>query len=149
MTRPPQTTTKEWQWAITWSIIILSLSCLPYLVTMWTTPKGWQFAGILVNPLDGHSYMAKMQQGIAGNWQFHLTYTSEPHNGAFIFTFYLALGHLTALTGLPKIIIFHLARLLAGFGLLLTAFRFITRLTPHPTERRLAFIFIFRHTTDQ
>ncbi len=137
-----QITAKEWRWATGWSIAILFLSCVPYLIAALSAPEGWQFAGFLVNPLDGHSYMAKMQQGAEGNWLFHLTYTPEPHEGAFIFTFYLALGHIAALTGLPKILIFHLARLLAGFGLLLTAFRFIGRLMPCAAERRLAFVFI-------
>jgi hypothetical protein len=135
-------TTKEWRRAISWTIAIVALSCIPYGVAILMAPPGWQFAGILVNPLDGHSYMAKMQQGEAGNWLFHLTYTPEPHDGAFIFTFYLALGHLARLFGVSKMIIFHLARLLAGFGLLLVAFRFVSRVVSTPTERKLAFVFI-------
>jgi len=143
MTQSSQTWTNAWRWAIGWSITILLISCIPYIIAALSAPKGWQFAGFLVNPLDGHSYLAKMQQGQAGHWLFHLTYSPEPHEGAFIFTFYLALGHLAAATGLPKIFIFHLARLLAGFGLLLVAFRFIGRVTPYPAERRLAFVFMF------
>ena len=142
MTSSPQISTKEWRWALIWSIVILSLTCVPYIITTLTAPAGWHFAGILVNPLDGQSYLAKMQQGVNGDWLFHLTYTPEAHDGALIFTFYLALGHLTALTGLPKPVVFHLARLLAGLGLLLMAFRFTARITPHPPERRLAFVFI-------
>jgi hypothetical protein len=138
----PEIKPAERRWAAAWSTAILILSCLPYLIAAWIAPEGWQFAGILVNPLDGQSYMAKMQQGAAGRWLFHLTYTPEPHDGAFIFTFYLALGHLAALTGLPKILIFHLARLLAGFWLLWVVFRFIARVTTYPAERRLAFVLI-------
>jgi hypothetical protein len=132
-------TPTEWRWVITWSLLILVLSGLPYFIALWATPEGWQFGGILVNPLDSHSYMAKMQQGVAGYWLFHLTYTPEPHAGALIFTFYLVLGHLAALVGAPKILIFHLARLLASLVLLLVAFRFIARIIPDPGERRLAF----------
>lgn len=131
-------TPAEWRWAVAWSLTILVLSCLPYFIALWAAPEGWQFAGILVNPLDGHSYMAKMQQGAAGYWLFHLTYTPEPHPGVLIFTFYLALGHVAALVGAPKIVIFHLARLLASLALLLVAFRFMARITPDPGERRLA-----------
>jgi len=131
-----------WRWAVGWSVGVLALSCLPYLFATLTAPEGWQFVGFLVNPLDGNSYLAKMEQGRAGNWLFHLTYSPEPHRGAFIFTFYLALGHVSKLTGLSNIIIFHLARLLAGLGLLLVAFQFIRRITPAPAERRLAFLFV-------
>jgi len=134
-----QITPQEWRWAVAWSIAILLLSCVPYIIAALTAPDGWQFAGILVNPFDGHSYLAKIRQGLEGNWLFHLTYTPEPHAGAFIFTFYLALGHLAALLHLSPILIFHLARLVAGLCLLLVAFRFIAWVTPHFQERRLAF----------
>lgn len=143
MTSSPKITVNERRWAFGWAIAMTLLSCIPYIIAAVNAPDGWQFAGILVNPLDGHSYMAKMQQGVQGEWLFHLTYTPEPHDGAFIFTFYLALGHVARLTGLPNIVIFHAARVLAGLGLLLMAFRFITRVTPRLTERRLAFIFVF------
>ncbi len=138
----PQITRQEWRWATGWSISLLVLSCIPYLIATLAAPEGWQFAGILVNPLDGHSYLAKMRQGVEGNWLFHLTYTPEPHNGAFIFTFYLALGHLAAFLRLPPILVFHLARLVAGLFLLLVAFRFIAWITPHSQERRLAFVLL-------
>lgn len=136
----PKITAAEWRWVITWSIGILLLSCLPYLIAIQAAPEGWTFAGILVNPLDGHSYIAKMQQGEAGSWLFHLSYTPEPHEGVFVYTFYLWLGHLAALTGLDKILVFHLARLLTGFSLALVAFQFITRIILQPEARRLAFI---------
>ena len=142
MIAKPQVSRREWCWAIIWSIVVLILSCLPYLIAVQLAPAGWQFAGFLVNPLDGHSYLAKMRQGFDGSWLFHLTYTPEPHPGVFIFIFYLALGHLAALTRLPLIWTFHLARLLAGLLLLLAAFRFIGLVTPQLKERRLAFIFV-------
>jgi hypothetical protein len=141
-TSVPLISTKEWHWAILWSVAVLSLTCIPYVIAASTAPEGWHFAGILVNPLDGQSYLAKMQQGLMGDWLFHLTFTPEAHDGALIFTFYLALGHAAALTGLPKPVVFQLARLLAAFGLLLMAFRFTARVTPDPFERRLSFVFI-------
>lgn len=134
-----QITSQEWRWAVGWSVGLVLLSCLPYLIAAATAPAGWQFAGILVNPYDGNSYLAKIQQGMTDDWLFHLTYTPEPHEGAFIFTFYLALGHLGALLGLPPIWMFHLARVAGGLTLLLVAFRFIASITPQFQERRLAF----------
>ncbi|MEW5959946.1 MAG: hypothetical protein AB1801_19675 [Chloroflexota bacterium] len=142
MTTARQISSAEWRWAGGWSALILALSCVPYLIAAQLAPPGWEFAGFMVNPLDGQSYMAKMQQGFAGNWLFHLTYTPEPHDGAFIFTFYLALGHLAALTGLPMIWVFHLARLLAGLVLLGVAYRFVAHITPDLSERRLAFVLL-------
>ena len=57
------------------------------------------FGGFLLNPLDGNSYLAKMQQGASGSWRFTLPFTPEPGEGAYLFLFYLALGHLCRLTG--------------------------------------------------
>jgi len=139
MTAPVRISSSEWRWVTGWSVVILLLSCVPYFVAGRLAPEGWQFAGIMVNPLDGHSYLAKMQQGYEGQWLFHLTYTPEPHQGAYIFIFYLALGHLAALANLPLIWMFHLARLLAGLVLLIVAYRFLTRVLPDLKERRLAF----------
>ncbi|MFN8457633.1 MAG: hypothetical protein U0401_23745 [Anaerolineae bacterium] len=134
-----QITRQEWRWAIGWSITFLVASCIPYLIALAVTPAGWQFGGILVNPLDGQSYLAKIQQGIAGNWLFHLTYTPEPHSGVFVYIFYLMLGHLAALLRLSPVLVFHVARLVSGGLLLLVAFRFIAWVTPQRQERRLAF----------
>jgi hypothetical protein len=137
-----QITPKEWRWVIAWSIAMLILSCIPYAIAASTAPEGWQFAGVLVNPSDAHTYLAKMRQGLEGSWLFHLTYTPEHHEPVFLYTFYLALGHLAALTQLPLVLIFHLARLAAGFWLLLTAFRFIAHVTPRLAERQLAFVLL-------
>lgn len=142
MTNPSPSSIQSWRWALGWALVLLLLSCLPYLIALFAAPAGWHFAGFLANPLDGHSYLAKMQQGAAGNWLFQFTYTPETHTGAFIFVFYLALGHLARLTGLPLIVMFHLARLVSGFLLLMIAWRFIRRVSPHPAEQRLAFVLL-------
>ena len=130
---------KEWRWALAWAILIVAVSCLPYLAAWLAAPPGYQFGGILVNPLDGNSYLAKMRQGWAGAWQFHLTYTPEPHDGAYIFLFYLGLGHLARWTGAPLLLVYHGARALAGLALLVTVYIFVARLTGDLRERRLAF----------
>jgi len=128
-----------WCWALSWAALILVFSCLPYLIAWFTTPAGYQFGGVLVNPLDGHSYLAKMRQGWAGEWQFHLSYTPEEHDGAWLYTFYLALGHLARLTGLSLAVVYHAARLLAGLVLLTAIYAFVGRLTGDQRGRRLAY----------
>ena len=131
---------KEWSWVITWTIIVLAISCLPYLIAWIATPPGYQFGGIVVNPLDGNSYVAKMRQGWQGAWQFHLTYTPEPHQGAsLIYFFYLGLGHLARLTGSSLLLIYHATRLLGGLALLIAAYSLLTRLSDDARERRLGF----------
>jgi hypothetical protein len=138
----PKFSRQSWRWVIFWATVVVLFSSLPYLIAMVLAPEGWRFAGFLINPLDGHSYLAKMAQGESGSWQFHLTYTPEAHEGSYIFVFYLLLGHLARLTGLPAILVFHGTRMVTGWLLLLVAFRFIVRITPRPVEQRLAFILL-------
>jgi len=125
-----------------WSALIVGLTCLPFLVAWQLTPAGTQYTGLLINHYDGESYYAKMQQGARGDWLFHLAFTPEPHDGSFIFTFYLALGQLSAALGLPIPLVYHLARALAGLFLLLVAYRFIARFFDRVPTRRAAFLLL-------
>jgi hypothetical protein len=118
------------------------LTCLPFLLAWQATPDGGQYTGLLINHYDGESYYAKMQQGARGDWLFHLAFTPEPHDGALIFTFYLALGQLSATLDLPIPVVYHLARALAGLLLLIVAYHFIARFFDRVTTRRAAFLLL-------
>jgi hypothetical protein len=93
-------------------ITFLLILTLPYVISYLLTGKGYHFNGFLVNPTDGHSYLAKMQIGRSGEWLFRLPYTSQPGDGAFLFTYYILLGHIARLFTLPDIIVFHIARII-------------------------------------
>ena len=133
---------KEHRWALLWSIAIVGLTCLPYLLAWQLAPADTQYTGLLINHFDGESYYAKMQQGARGDWLFHLAFTPEPHEGAFIFTFYLALGHLAAALGLSIPLTYHLARAAAGLFFLLVAYRFLARFFERMPTRRAAFLLL-------
>jgi hypothetical protein len=81
--------------------------------------------GFLFNPLDGNSYLAKMYQGFAGSWRFTLPYTVDPGSGAYIFMFYLALGHLSRLLNIPVLVMFHIARIFCAFTMLVALWRWL------------------------
>jgi hypothetical protein len=133
---------KEIRWALLWSILIVGLTCLPYLYAYLVAPDDMQFTGLLSNPMDGNSYLAKMRQGAQGKWLFHLPYTSEDHDGAFIFTYYLLLGRLSALLGLPLILTYHLARVVNSLVLLFITYYFGSLFDLDKSTRRTAFLFI-------
>jgi hypothetical protein len=133
---------KEIRWVLQWSILIVGLTCLPYLYAYLVAPDDMQFTGLISNPMDGNSYLAKMRQGAQGKWLFHLPYTSEDHEGAFIFTYYLFLGRLSALLGLPLILTYHLARVVNSFVLLFVAYRFLSLFSLDGRSRRAAFLLI-------
>lgn len=105
-----------------WILIIVFLALLlwsiPYLVANFVAGDDWFFNGFLLNPIDGLSYLAKMQIGMRGEWRFSLPYTAETSQGAYIFLFYIGLGHLARVLTLSPVLIFHFARLIAGLFML-------------------------------
>ena len=106
------------------SIIVILMVTMPYIYAFQAAEPGHVFGGFLVNPIDGHSYLAKMQLGYRGEWKFTLPYTAEKGNGAFLFLFYIILGHLARIFNAELIIIFHGARIVGAVFLLWSASKF-------------------------
>ncbi|RLD09068.1 MAG: hypothetical protein DRI65_00170 [Chloroflexota bacterium] len=104
-------------------LVIMLLVSVPYVVGFQASNAQQQFGGFLINPMDGHSYLAKMQQGFNGEWKFKLPYTAEPGEGAYLFLFYLGLGHLGRIVNIPLIYVFHAARLVSAAWLILVVYQ--------------------------
>jgi hypothetical protein len=131
-------TPKEWRWVLGWSAVILLLTSLPYVYgALLSTPQS-QFGGFVIGVADGNSYLAKMRLGAVDGWQFHVFYTSEPHDGAYVYLFYLLLGKLARLAGLSLVLVYHLARVVCGIFLLVTVYYFAASFTSVRPIRRLA-----------
>ena len=101
---------------ISWPLLItfIGLITIPYLFAQLFNNGQAVFSGFLLNPQDGNSYLAKMYEGWNGVWQFTLPYTAARGNGAFLFLFYLLLGHFSRLTGISLILTYHAARVLGA-----------------------------------
>jgi len=65
-------------------VILLIIISLPYIVAAKSTGNTSQFGGFLLNPIDGNSYLAKMNEGYSGEWLFTLPFTPGHENGAFL-----------------------------------------------------------------
>jgi hypothetical protein len=121
------------------SVIVLSLITLPYILANQVDGAEAVFSGFLFNPLDGNSYLAKMYQGWLGSWRFQLPFTAEPGDGAYLFLFYLFLGHLARMLGLSILAVFHTTRILGSIVLLVSLWRFFSTLIKPAHTRNLAF----------
>ncbi|OLC66436.1 MAG: hypothetical protein AUH76_01005 [Candidatus Rokubacteria bacterium 13_1_40CM_4_67_11] len=121
--------------------IVAVLSLLPYLLAYLWTPPGHHFAGFFFIADDATTYLAKMRQGADGSWLWNDPYTSEPHGGVFLFSFYLLFGHLAALLHLPLIAAYHLARISGAIALVLAADQLCRRVLP-AEFRRLALVLV-------
>jgi hypothetical protein len=125
--------------AIALSAALALLTLLPLALASGAAPDPSEFAGFLLNPVDGFSYLAKMRQGMAGRWAFELPYAAEPGPPAYIFTFYLALGHIARLLSLPLLAVYHGVRTVAVFLMGLAAYAFFSRAIPAERPRWLAY----------
>jgi hypothetical protein len=120
---------------------IAAFSLLPYLLAYLWSPPGHHFAGFFFIADDATTYLAKMREGADGSWLWNDPYTSEPHNGVFLFSFYLLFGHLAALLHVPLIAAYHLARISGAVALVIAVERLCRRLLP-PELRRLGVVLV-------
>ena len=121
------------------ALLVLLLISVPYLTAWAASGTEHAFGGFLLNPADGNSYLAKMYEGWRGDWRFTLPFTAIPGDGAYLFTFYILLGHLARWLGLPLVGVFHLARLFATIFLLYMLWRFLHNLKPQGKHIALVF----------
>ncbi len=122
-------------------IIFAILITLPYLVAVITGGDDHIFGGFLMNPQDGNSYLAKMEEGRLGEWKFSLPFTAEKSEGAYLFLFYIFLGHIARLTGFSLVVVFHITRMIGALFLFFSLYNFTARLfSDHPKGGRQAFL---------
>ena len=92
-------------------VITLFLLSLPYVAGLFIGNSEKIFTGLILNPIDGYSYYAKMAQGYKGNWLFQLPFTADPGKPVFLFFFYILLGHISKCFNISIQVIYHIARL--------------------------------------
>jgi hypothetical protein len=80
-----------------------------------------------------------MYQGWLGEWRYRLAYTADPGEGAYIFLFYLALGHLARSLSISIPTMFHIARLGGVIFLLGTMWQYFGELFETYRPRKVAF----------
>jgi len=132
----------EWAWAAGFAALVLAATTLPYLVGGLSQTDGWRFGGFVLGVEDGNSYIAKMGQGARGAWLFTLPYSSEPQRGVPLFEFHLLLGKLAGPEHDAQVWVYHLARILFGFALLLVSYLFLSEFLPDVRSRRLGLVLV-------
>jgi hypothetical protein len=131
---------RESSWLVWTTLTLILASNLPYFIAWAATPADAHFTGLVFNLQDGHTYIAKMRQGFEGSWRFQLPFTPERSPGAYIYLFYLWLGHLSRWAGLPLIGVYHGARVLGGIAMLVGIYALASHVTAHRRERGTMFL---------
>jgi len=131
----------EWRWVTTITAVLVALTFIPYAWAFASNPGNphVQFMGLLTNPQDGATYLAKIGEGARGQWLFTFAHTPEKSDGAVLVEFYLLLGHIEALIGLPSVLTYHLARLAGGFIMYLALYQLAASIWQRLETRRLFF----------
>jgi hypothetical protein len=137
-------TRSEWRWVIWISLTLLLLSFSPYLLLATLRPPGddYQFMGVLHDHYDGAASLARIQQGIDGDWLVELQYAPEPQNSALMHPLYTTLGQLARLTLPSSILIFHLIRVLAAILMFLTIYQLAASIWVKTRTRRIFFLIV-------
>ncbi len=130
--------------------IILTLNLTPLVMQFRHAPEGRTFALIHNNAQDFFFYQSLMNEGANGAWMTSDPYTSEPHQSSIIFSYFLWLGKLSKLLGLPYAVTYHLIRIMLSVILLSFIFYLLSFIKiPHPRLTYLFFLFAapFMHKT--
>ncbi len=132
----------HWQLPLILGIALAVVTAIPYLYAYAVQPSGHVFMGFFYLGDDANTYLAKMRQGWEGSWAWQNRYTTESSPAAYLFIFWIVLGHIAALTNLPLIVVFHLARIAAALALMGAGWLFISQFIQDPAARRFALFFL-------
>lgn len=138
----PEQETRGWVLPLLLGLALAALTAIPYLYAYAVQQPGHVFVGFFYLWDDATTYLAKMREGWEGAWAWQNRYTTEASPTAYLFVFWIVLGHIAAVTHLPLIVVFHLARVAAAFALMAAGWLFIKQFVENPTARRFALFFL-------
>jgi hypothetical protein len=118
------------------------ITAIPYVYAYAVQPAGHVFVGFFYLWDDATTYIAKMREGWEGAWAWQNRYTTEASGAAYLFMFWILLGHLAALTGLPLLAVFHLARVAGALALMAAGWLLICHFIEDRAARRFALFFL-------
>ena len=131
-----------WRLPLLVGLALAVVTAIPYVYAYAVQPPGHVFVGFFYLWDDATTYIAKMREGWEGAWAWQNRYTTESSGTAYLFMFWILLGHLAALTGLPLLIVFHLARVAGAFALMGAGWLFICHFVEDRAARRFALFFL-------
>ena len=132
----------EWRLPIVLGLVLTVVTAIPYLYAYAVQPQGQVFVGFFYLWDDATTYVAKMREGWEGSWAWQNRYTTESSPAAYLFMFWIVLGHIAALFNLPLILVFHLARVAGAFALMAASWLFIRHFIEDRAARRFALFFL-------
>jgi hypothetical protein len=87
---------RGWRLPLITGLALAIVTAVPYLYAYAVQPPGHVFMGFFYLGDDANTYLAKMRQGWEGAWAWQNRYTTESSPAAYLFMFWIVLGHLAA-----------------------------------------------------
>jgi hypothetical protein len=127
------------RFALAWCAALFLAASLPYLIATFAPPAGHDGFGTIMFVNDFAQYEAAMAEGArSSSWLVHDHFTPEPHEPAFMFPLYVAIGKLAALLDLPPLALYRAAE---GLGRAVLVLAIAAVAASFARERRLALVF--------
>ncbi|UCC67830.1 MAG: hypothetical protein JSV79_12055 [Armatimonadota bacterium] len=130
----------ELRWAAIIAGLLMVLTCLPYLYGLGIREPGEYYSGLLANPDEHNVYLSYMRQARDGAFFLIDPFTSESQSGRVINVFFLALGVFSRVTQLSLPVVYHLARVVSGWLLLMAIYCLAAQVLATVSGRRIALV---------
>src|ERR1700737_1078817 len=85
---------KHWRLPVLTGLALAIVTAIPYVYGYLVQPQGHVFMGFFYLGDDANTYLAKLRQGGEGAWGWQNRYTTETSPTAYLFMFWILLGHL-------------------------------------------------------
>jgi len=98
------------------------------------------FNGVVMDRQDFAVHLASMQQGLQGEWEYRLLFTTEPSNAKPVKLAYITLGHIARWLHLDLVLTYHIGRWVFGFGVLAMIYKLMAMTFEPLMLRRIGFL---------
>lgn len=130
---------REYWFPAVLAAVIFLAGTAPYFYAYWSTPPGERFMGVVGRGTPGaNGYFMFSRQAQEGFQLMENQCTPEPLPRTFFNLEWWSLGKIARWTGLSLIMVFHLERLVAVFGLLFSVYYLASLSLDTVYQRRLA-----------
>lgn len=129
----------ERAWLIGAVDVAFALCAVPYIVAATFGPPDLERGGTFWFVSDFSQYQAAMREaGWSSSWLVHDRFTAEPHTPALMYTLYVAIGKLAAVTGADAVALFGALEWFSRAALVAALYAFAATFLRLPSQRRLA-----------
>lgn len=134
---------KERKLVLLLSVLVIFITCLPYVFGYLRTPEGSFYTGIhALTPGDTNVYYSYLEQVDQGDIVFKDLYTSEPQDASLVKPFWSAVGIFGKLLYLPHWLTIQITRSILAFVFVVVAYLFISYIFSKRQHRTIAIILL-------